>query len=144
MGGVILGLLASRLDVGPPRREGRARILGLEPVHDALDPVDVLRPNVVAPGQRRGDVDMGDVVTGCRIDAIKGLEEHPTLAELLGDGGEVRVALTGETVAQAPFPVSSIGEIESGLAFEHRLSARYPLACQTDSQQRISYRRAFA
>src|SRR5215468_12073972 len=87
---------------------------------------------------------MGDVVAGCRIDAIQGLEEHPVLAELLGDGGEVRVALTGEAVAQAPFPVSSVGEIEAGLAFEHRLSARYPLARQTDSKQRISYGRTFA
>src|ERR1700720_1448345 len=87
---------------------------------------------------------MGDVIARCRIDAIKGLEEHPMLAELRGDGGEVRVALTGEAVAQAPFPVSSIGEIEAGLAFEHRLSARYSLPCQTDSQQRISYRRTFA
>jgi hypothetical protein len=47
-------------------------------------------------------------------------------------------------VAQASFPISSVGEIEAGFAFEHRLSARYPLACQTDSQQRISYRRTFA
>src|SRR5262249_26877447 len=61
-----------------------------------------------------------------------------------GDGGDVRVALTGEAVAQAPFPVSGIGEIKAGLAFEHRLSARYPLACQPDSQHRISYRRPFA
>src|SRR5262249_8207300 len=87
---------------------------------------------------------MGDVVARRRIDAIKRLEEHPTLAELFGDGGEVRVAVAGEAVAQAPFPVSGIGEIEAGLAFEDRLAARYPLACQTDGEQRISYRRAFA
>src|SRR5262249_48353824 len=84
------------------------------------------------------------VVARGRIDTIKGLEEHPTFAELLGDGGEVRVAVAGEAVAQASFPVSGIGEIEAGLAFEHRLAARYPLACQTDGQQRLSYRRTFA
>src|SRR5262245_9910960 len=108
MGGVILGLLACRIDVGATRREGRARILGLEPVHDALDPVGGLRPDAVAFAQRRGHVDMGDVVARCRIDAIKGLEKYPMLAELLGDGGEVRVASTGEAVTQASFPVSGI------------------------------------
>ncbi len=65
------------------------------------------------------------------------------LAELLGDGSEVRVSLARETVAQTPFLVSGIGEIEAGLAFEGRLSTRYSLPCQADSQQRISYGRTF-
>ena len=47
-------------------------------------------------------------------------------------------------MAQAPFLVSGIGEIEAGLAFEDRLSTRYPLPCQADGQQRISYGRTFA
>jgi hypothetical protein len=51
--------------------------------------------------------------------------------------------LAREAVAQTPFLVSGIGEIEAGLAFEGRLSTRYSLPCQADSQQRISYGRTF-
>src|SRR5262245_61575117 len=127
-------LFARRLDIGPARGKGRAGILGLEPVHAALDPLDVIRPDIIAFTKRRGHVDMSDIIARCRIDAIERFEEYPMFAELLGDCGEVCGALPCEAVAQAPISVSGVGEIETGFALKDRVAARNTLSCQDAGQ----------
>src|SRR5262249_47432795 len=63
----------------PPARKGRAGILRLEPVHHCLNALHVLIADVVLGAQLRRDVNVGDVVTSGRIDAVKRLEEQPVL-----------------------------------------------------------------
>ena len=45
---------------------------------------------------------------------------------------------------ETTFPVSGVGEIEAGFAFEHSLAARNALSCQTHGKQRIAHGRTFA
>src|SRR6516164_4854771 len=83
--GEILRAAHLRRAVDAAAGKGRTRILGLEPVDESLDPVDVLVTDIVLATQLRGYIDVGDVVAGGRIDPVQRLEKDPVAAKAFGD-----------------------------------------------------------
>ena len=57
------------------RRCGGNWVFGLEPIHHALDAVDVAKGDIALPAQSCRPIDMGDVVVGGGIDATERLEK---------------------------------------------------------------------
>src|SRR5262245_12211580 len=144
VGGVVRGAAWLRLQILAPARKRRARVLRLEPVHDRLDALHVLVGDVVLLAQLRGDVDVGDVVAGRRVDAVERLEEHPALAERGGDLVEARLRVADEAVGEAPLVVAGVRVIEAGIALEHGLAPDVALPRQRDREHRVTHCRALA
>src|SRR6266849_3397755 len=144
IGGEILGAADSGRVLDAAAREEGARILGLQPVDDGLDTVDLVVGDAVLGAERGRHIDMGDVVTGRRIDPVEGFEKDPVAPEASGDFCEVGVVVAGEAVAQLAAVVAGIGMVEAGLALQHRLAARNAMAAQGDGEQRVPNRAALA
>ena len=134
----ILRAADPRLAIAAGRGEGRARILGLEPVHHGLDAIDVLVAEVVLLAQPRRHIDMGDVVAGGRIDAVQRFQEDPVPAETFGDLVQIGAVVAGEAVAQLAEIVAGVGVVEAGIAFQRRFAAGRAMLRQRHGEQRIA------
>ncbi len=92
----------------------------------------------------RSHVDMRDVVTRRRVDAVERLEEHPVLAERSGDLVEARSRVVDEAVRQLPTVVAGVRVIEAGVAFEDGLAADVALLRERDGEHGVPDGRALA
>ena len=98
----------------------------------------------VLPAQRRGHIDMGDVVAGGRIDPVQGFEKDPVAAKAFGNFRGIGVVCAGKAVAQRAAVVAGIGMIEAGLALQRRFAAWCAVLCQGYCEQGVPDRAAFA
>src|SRR5947209_1775396 len=116
--GVVWRASRPRRRVLSPAREGRAGILCFEPVHHRLDALNVLIVDVVLLAELRRDINMGDVISGRRVDTIERLEEEPFLSQIGRDFVQAGLGVADKAIGKLAPVIAGIGVIEASRAFQ--------------------------
>src|SRR5580704_10459360 len=110
-------------DVFSSRRKRGAGILRLEPIDHGFHAIDVFVPDVVLLAKLHRDVNMRDVVTGNRIDAVERLEKYPFFAETGGNFGHAGLRVANKAISELSSVIAGIDVIEARFAFERSFTA---------------------